>query len=152
VGVGGRFVPAILTQLARFDDLAGLWRKARNVVSPRSFGRSGLEVPSFTLSEQGAAPAGPWKQAIVHLAQWENEGLPETIEELLAVHAPYSEADLTAWRQQVAGLEEAGDRLELFAAFADIEDAFEPFEEKVTDLDMRVEHAVERELDLQRGK
>jgi hypothetical protein len=82
------------------------------------------------------------------LAQWENEGLPETIEELLAVHAPYSEADLTAWRQQVAGLEEAGDRLELFAAFADIEDAFEPFEEKVTDLDMRVEHAVERELDL----
>jgi hypothetical protein len=121
VGVGGRFVPAILTQLARFDDLAGLWRKARNVVSPRSFGRSGLEVPSFTLSEQGAAPAGPWKQAIVHLAQWENEGLPETIEELLAVYAPYSEADL-------------------------------PFEEKVTDLDMRVEHAVERELDLQRGK
>jgi hypothetical protein len=29
---------------------------------------------------------------------------------------------------------------------------FEPFEEKVTDLDIRVEHEVERELDLQRGK
>ena len=99
-----------------------------------------------------AIPSGPWRQATVHLAQWENEDLPETIEELLAAQVPYSEADLTAWRQKVADLQETGDRLELFAAFADIEDAFEPFEEQVTELDVRVEHEVERELDLQRGK
>jgi hypothetical protein len=97
-------------------------------------------------------PSGPWRQATVHLAQWENENLPDTIEELLAARVRYSEADLTAWRQKVADLREAGDRLDLFAAFADIEDAFEPFEEQMTDLDVRIEHEVERELDLRRGK
>jgi len=97
-------------------------------------------------------PSGPWRRATLHLAQWQNENLPDTIEELLAARVRYSEADLTAWRQKVADLQEVGDRLELFAAFADIEDAFEPFEEQMTDLDVRVEHEVERELDLQRGK
>jgi hypothetical protein len=52
----------------------------------------------------------------------------------------------------VADLQEADDRPELFAAFADIEDAFEPFEEHVTDLDVRIKQEVERELDLRRGK
>jgi hypothetical protein len=97
-------------------------------------------------------PSGPWRQAIVHLAQWENENLPDTIEELLAARVRYSEADLAAWRQKVVDLQEAGDRLELFAAFADIEGAFEPFEERVTDLDMRIDLEAQLGLDLQRGK
>jgi hypothetical protein len=40
----------------------------------------------------------------------------------------------------------------MFAAFADIEDAFEPFEELMTDLDGRLELEEEREMDLRRGK
>jgi hypothetical protein len=99
-----------------------------------------------------AAPSGPWRQATMHLAQWESKDLPATIDELLAARVRYSDADLTAWRQKVADLQEFRDRLELFAAFADIEDAFEPFEEQVTDLDVRIEHEVELELDMQRGK
>lgn len=97
-------------------------------------------------------PSGPWRRATIHLAQRQDEAFPDSIEELLATPVQYSEADLAGWRQKVADLREAGDRLELFAAFADVEDAFEPFEEQMTDLDVRVEHEVERELDLQRGK
>jgi len=52
----------------------------------------------------------------------------------------------------VTDLREVSGRLELFAAFADIEDAFEPFEELMTDLDMRIELEEQRESDLRRGK
>jgi hypothetical protein len=99
-----------------------------------------------------AVPSGPWRQAIVHLAQWEKESLPGSLEELLSARVRYGEADLAAWRQKVADLQEAGDRMELFAAFAHIEDAFEPFEERMTDLDMRIEFEVQHEMDLRRGK
>jgi hypothetical protein len=99
-----------------------------------------------------AAPSLPWRQATIHLAQWENGDLPETIEELLAARVRYSEADLTAWRQKVADLQGVGDRLALFAAFGDIEDAFEPCEEQLTDLDVRIDHELELELDIRCGK
>jgi hypothetical protein len=98
------------------------------------------------------APSGRWRQAIVHLAQWEEESLPGSIDELLSARVRYGEADLTAWRQQVADLQEVGDKLELFAAFADIEDAFEPFEEQLTDLDVRIDLEEQREMDRRRGK
>lgn len=78
--------------------------------------------------------------------------LPGSIEELLATRVRYGEADLAAWRQKVAGLREVSGRLELFAAFADIEDAFEPFEELMTDLDVRIELEEQREMDLRGGK
>jgi hypothetical protein len=97
-------------------------------------------------------PSGPWREAIVHLAQWEKERPPGSIEELLSAQVRYGEADLVAWRQKVADMQEVGDGLELFAAFADIEDAFEPFEELMTDLDVRLELEEEREMDLRRGK
>lgn len=60
--------------------------------------------------------------------------------------------DLAAWRQKVTELREVSGRLELFAAFADIEDAFEPFEELMTDLDVRIELEEQRESDQRRGK
>lgn len=99
-----------------------------------------------------AALSGAWRQAIIHLAQWKEESLPGSIEELLSARVRYGEADLAAWRQQVADLQDVSDRLELFAAFADIEDAFEPFEEQMTDLDMRIDVEEQREMDLRRGK
>lgn len=97
-------------------------------------------------------PSGPWRQAIVHLAQWKEESLPDSIEELLSAPVRYGEADLAAWRQHVASLQEISDKLELFAAFADIEDAFEPFEEQMTDLDVRIDLEEQREIDRRRGK
>jgi hypothetical protein len=96
-------------------------------------------------------PTGPWRQAIIHLAQWEKEDLPP-LDELLETKVRYEESDLAEWRQQVADLQVLDDKLELFAAFADIEDAFEPFEAQVTELDIRIEHEQELELDRLRGK
>ena len=98
------------------------------------------------------APSGPWRQAIISLAQWDKESLPGSIDELLATRVRYGGADLAAWRQKVTGLREVSGRLELFAEFADIEDAFEPFEELMTDLDVRIELEDQREMDLRRGK
>lgn len=40
------------------------------------------------------APSGPWRQAVVHLAQWTDEELPESFDELLATRVEYQEADL----------------------------------------------------------
>ena len=98
------------------------------------------------------APSGPWRKATIHLAQWEKDDLPASFDELLAAPVRYREADVAAWRQKVSGMREISGRLELFAAFADIEDAFEPFEEMVTDLDVRIGLEEQREMDLQRGK
>jgi hypothetical protein len=98
------------------------------------------------------APSGSWRQAIIRLAQWEKMSLPGSICELLATPVRYGAADLVAWRQKVTELREVSGRLELFAAFADIEDAFEPFEQLMTDLDVRIELEEQREMDLRRGK
>lgn len=123
--------------LSRLDDLYEAISRVENLLFA-----AGVEL----------MPSGPWRRATIHLAQRQDEGFPESIEELLAAPVQYSEADFTAWRQKVADLREVGDRIELFASFADIEDDFEPFEEQMTDLDMRVEHELERKLDLQHGK
>jgi hypothetical protein len=93
-----------------------------------------------------------WRQLVVHLAQWEGEELPESFDELLAAQVQYQEADLTVWRERAAGLQEVTDRRDLFAAFADIEDAFEPFEERMMALDLRIDLEIQREVDMRRGK
>lgn len=96
-------------------------------------------------------PTGPWRQAIIHLAQWEQEDLPP-LEQLLNSKIRYDDSDLARWRQQVSGLQAVADKLELFAAFADIEDSFEPFEAQMTALDIRIDYEQELELDRLRGK
>jgi hypothetical protein len=89
---------------------------------------------------------------VIHLAQWEGEELPASFEELLAAPVRFGEADLTAWRQMVTGMQDVTGRLELFAAFADTEDAFEPLEERMMALDLRLELEIQREVDMCRGK
>jgi hypothetical protein len=51
-----------------------------------------------------------------------------------------------------AGMQDVTGRLDLFAAFADTEDAFEPFEERMMALDLRLELEIQREVDVRRGK
>lgn len=65
---------------------------------------------------------------------------------------PYRESDLARWRHKVADLQVVNDKLELFAAFADIEDEFEPFEERMTKLDVRIDIEIQDEIDRRRGK
>jgi hypothetical protein len=125
---------------ARLDDMDAAIQRAEDAL----FGT----LPEFT-------PSGPWRQAVVHIAQWKDEELPASFDELLAAQVRYRESDLGSWRQQVAGLGEVVGRLALFAAFADIEDAFEPFEpfeQQVIALDQRLDREIQREVDMRRGK
>jgi hypothetical protein len=98
------------------------------------------------------APLVPWRQLAVHLAQWGSEELPGSCDELLAARVRYGESDLAVWRQMITGVQDAVGRLELFAAFADAEDTFEPFEERMMALDLRLELEIQREVDIRRGK
>lgn len=97
-------------------------------------------------------PTGPWRRAVVHHAQWKTDELPESLDELLDSKVTYEEADLACWRQRVAELQEINGRMEQFAAFADIEDAFEPFEEQVVAFGQRIDLEIQREADIWRGK
>jgi hypothetical protein len=94
----------------------------------------------------------PWRQLVVHLAQWKEEQLPGSFEELLAAEVKYSEADLANWKQMADGLQNATSRVEQFEMFADTEDAFEPFEELMATLELRINLEIEHEVDLMRGK
>jgi hypothetical protein len=97
-------------------------------------------------------PSGPWRRAVIHHAQWKAKALPESLDELLDAKVAYEETDLASWRQRVADLQEVKGRLELFAAFVDIEDAFEPFEELVMAFDQRIDREIQHEEDIRRGK
>jgi hypothetical protein len=98
------------------------------------------------------APSVPWRQLVIHLAQWDGEKLPESFDELLAAQVQYRESDLAVWRQLVTDVRDAVGRLALFAVFADAEDAFEPFEERMMALDLRLELEIQRDVDMRRGK
>ena len=98
------------------------------------------------------SPSVPWRKAVIHAAQWPGKEPPGSFDELLDTQFQYEEADLASWRQQAVSLQEASDKLGLFAAFADTEDAFEPFEEQVMALDIDIDRGIQREVDLLRGK
>jgi len=97
-------------------------------------------------------PMGPWKDAIVRLSQVHEDGLPESLEDLLNANLRYRVDDLTQWRQAVADLQSVEGKLELFAGFADIEDSFEEFEAQVNDLEVRIQLEVQMAEEIRRGK
>lgn len=84
-------------------------------------------------------PMGPWKDAIVRLAQVHENDLSESLEDLLNLELRYRVNDLDQWRCGVADLQDVEGKLELFAAFADVENSFEEFEAQVNDLELRIQ-------------
>ena len=124
----GKALAAHLT--ARLDDL--------DAVISRVQGRA-------VWGHSAACPIGPVEADSRPPCALEGRRAPGSFDELLATQVPYGEADMTSWRQEVAGLQKATCRLDLFAAFADIEDAFEPFEERITALGLRVEREIGRD-------
>jgi hypothetical protein len=99
------------------------------------------------------APSPTWRELIVRLAQvHEEREAPPSFEALLKLKLPYGVADIPKWRDAVASLEPMNRQLNLFAAFADIEDEFEPFELQVDGLTERISHEVQMEEDMRRGK
>lgn len=65
---------------------------------------------------------------------------------------PVNKAKFRAWRKAAADLATETDDLTAFAAFADLEDAFEPIEEKVMALAVEVDRQIQHQIDVYRGK
>jgi hypothetical protein len=97
-------------------------------------------------------PSVPWLNGVVHLAQVHEKELPNSFEELLNAPVKYNFADIARWREAVRAMHVLEGKQELFAAFADIEDRFEPLEQQVNDLVERIDLELEREIEMQRGK
>ena len=64
----------------------------------------------------------------------------------------YSARDLGMWRQNVENMRTLDDKLELFKEFADVENKLEPLEVFVHDLVAQIDHDIQREIDIRRGK
>jgi hypothetical protein len=99
-------------------------------------------------------PSGPRRLAI-RLAQVHEEyeyREPPPFEELLKLKLRYSQASITRWKASIKSIDKLNEKLDLFAAFADIEDDFEPFENQVDSLVERLDFQFQREEDLRRGK
>jgi hypothetical protein len=97
-------------------------------------------------------PSAPWSDGIVHLAQLHDGELPDSLDELFNARVKYNFADLARWRQAIADMGLVDGKYELFAAFADIEDQFEPLKAQMDDLVERIDIEMEREEEIRRGK
>ncbi|MEU3189177.1 hypothetical protein ABZ686_00715 [Streptomyces sp. NPDC006992] len=64
----------------------------------------------------------------------------------------YSSCDLTRWRSEAAALESMDEKYSMFTAYANIENEFEPLEEKVKSAVMDIDHHIQFQIDEARGK
>jgi hypothetical protein len=93
-------------------------------------------------------------EAVLSLAQLDPPNLPRAMssEEVKAATVPVRPAQITQWRAEGEMLASQTDGLEAFAAFADLEDTFEPLEALVIQLATDVDHEIQRQVDIARGK
>lgn len=113
---------------------------------------SRLDKMEADIAWAGERLSGLWPDAIIRLAQLPEGTLPDSLQQLIAVELKYCESDLDRWRQAVEELRALDGELGSFAAFADIEDDFEPLEVLVDDLVARIDHEIEVEADNKWGK
>jgi hypothetical protein len=113
---------------------------------------SRLDKIDADIAWAGEMLSGLGPDAVVRLAQVHEKALPDSLQGLLDAELRYSSEDLIRWRQAVHDLEGLDHELELFAAFADIEDGFEPAEVLIEDLVERIDYEIEMEADILRGK
>ena len=69
-----------------------------------------------------------------------------------ALNVPVRAEQIEQWRAAAEALAEVTDDLTAFAAFADLEDAFEPIEARVIKLAMDVDYEIQMQIDIARGK
>jgi hypothetical protein len=65
---------------------------------------------------------------------------------------PVNKANFRAWHKAATALESETDDLSAFAAFADLEDAFEPIEKQVMELALNVDIEINNQVDQALGK
>ena len=88
------------------------------------------------------------------LAQLDPQNLPRVMssDEVKSATVPVRPAQIGIWRAQGEALASQANDLAAFAAFADLEDAFEPVESLVTQLAIDVDHELQLQYDIARGK
>jgi len=83
-------------------------------------------------------------------SDWKNDLPPPA--GLRTQRFPVSERKVQLWRQHVASLDSITDRYAMYARYAEIEDAFEPFEEDANALYEAIDRMVQQAIDDERGK
>jgi hypothetical protein len=83
-------------------------------------------------------------------SDWKND-LPSPAD-LRAQRFPVSERKVQLWRRHVASLGGVSDRYAMYARYAEIEHAFESFEEEANDLYEAIDRMVQQAIDEERGK
>ncbi|OXM63146.1 hypothetical protein [Amycolatopsis vastitatis] len=78
--------------------------------------------------------------------------LRRTVDDYRKWARPVNKAKFRAWRTAAAKLATETDDLTAFAAFADLEDEFEPIEQQVKRLALDVDNAIQDQIDIARGK
>ncbi len=80
------------------------------------------------------------------------EYLTRTPEQLRGWAKPVNAAKLAEWRQLAEDLATESDDLTAFTSFADLEDEFEPIEQKAMEFALQVDLHIQDEIDAARGK
>lgn len=93
-------------------------------------------------------------EAVLSLAQLDPQNLPRAMSssEAKSRDVPVRAAQIGIWHAQGKALASHSDDLSAFAAFADLEDAFEPLEALVMQLATDVDHELQLQYDIARGK
>jgi hypothetical protein len=93
-------------------------------------------------------------EAVLSLAQLDPPNLPRVMssDEVKSATVAVRPAQISQWRAEGEALASQTDDLAAFAAFADLEDVFEPLEALVIELAADVDHENQFQYDLARGK
>jgi hypothetical protein len=93
-------------------------------------------------------------EAVLCLAQLDPWNLPRVMssDEVKSAAVAFRPAQINQWRAEGEALASQADDLAAFAAFADLEDAFEPLEELVDRLATDVDRELQLQYDIARGK
>lgn len=122
---------------ARLGDLRLMLEEVTSFANAYRQPQDELDVPAMVASLQIED---------VRLAVW------GTREQLLSTPVTVTAATLDEWDRVAGGLARLGTDLEAFAAFADLEDDVEPFEQLVIEAARAMDEAIDAQIDEARGK
>lgn len=115
--------------------------------------KDAAEEASSFFCQSGRDEGWDW-ETVMCLAQLDPQNLPRVMssDEVKSAPVAVRPAQIGIWRTQGETLASQADDLAAFATFADLEDAFEPVEALVTQLAIDVDHELQLQYDIARGK
>jgi hypothetical protein len=92
------------------------------------------------------------RQDIIRIAQLPRDTKPIPAEDLRRIAFARNLASLDQWEKEAALIEQIDDLLDMFAAFAAIEDDMEPLEDRIIEMAVEVDREIQLQVDIARGK